>query len=64
MRYMGMRDQNELFDINNDPNEIHNLTNNLKYADIAKKLAGELFDWLQDSNKLQIPVKRTIKHSD
>jgi N-acetylglucosamine-6-sulfatase len=64
MRYMGMRDQNELFDIKNDPNEIHNLINNPKYADIAKKLAGELFDWLQDSNKLQIPVKRTTKHPD
>lgn len=62
IRYMGVWDQNELYDIKNDPDEIYNLMNNPKYQPIAKKIAGELFDWLEETNGLQIPIKRTVKH--
>lgn len=62
IRYMGIWDQNELYDIKNDPNEIHNLINDPKYQPIAKKMAGELFDWLEQTNGLQIPIKRTVKN--
>lgn len=62
IRYMGVWDQNELYDIKNDPNEIHNLINEPKYQPIAKKMVGELFDWLEDTKGLQIPIKRTVKH--
>lgn len=62
IRYMGVWDQNELYDIKNDPNEIHNLINQQKFQPIAKKMAGELFDWLEETKGLQIPIKRTVKH--
>ena len=62
IRYMGVWDQNELYDIKNDPDEIHNLMNDPKYQPIANKMAGELFDWLEETNGLQIPIKRTVKH--
>ena len=62
MRYMGVWDQNELYDIKNDPDEIHNLIKEPKYQPIAKKMVGELFDWLEDTKGLQIPIKRTVKH--
>ena len=62
IRYAGIWDQNELYDIQNDPNEIHNLINEMKYQSIAEKMCGELFDWLDQTKGLQIPIKRTVKH--
>ena len=62
IRYAGIWDQNELYDIKNDPNEIHNLINESKYQSIAEKMCGELFDWLDQTKGLQIPIKRTVKH--
>lgn len=62
IRYMGIWDQNELYDIKRDPDEMYNLMNDPEYEDIAKKLAEELFNWLEETNGLQIPIKRTIKH--
>lgn len=62
IRSWGIWDTHELYDLENDPNEIHNLAQNPKYSDIEKKLAGDLFDWLQHTNGMQIPLKRTIKN--
>ncbi len=62
IRYMGIWDQNELYDIENDPNEIHNLIEDPKYANLVKQMAGDLFDWLESSKGMQMPIKRTIKH--
>lgn len=62
IRYMGIWDQNELYDIENDPDEIHNLIRDPNYDKLVQELAGNLFDWLQSTNGMQIPIKRTIKH--
>lgn len=62
IRYMGVWDQNELYDIENDPDEIHNLIEDPKYATITKQLASDLFDWLENTKGMQMPIKRTIKH--
>lgn len=62
IRYYGIWDTNELYDIEHDPNEITNLINKPEYAETAKKLAGELFDWLEQTGGMQIPLKRTIKN--
>ena len=61
IRYNGIWDQNELYDLENDPNEINNLIEKPEYQELVKKLAGELFDWLEQSKGMQIPLKRTIK---
>lgn len=62
IRYMGIWDQNELYDIEKDPNEMHNLIDDPRYEKIGKALASDLFDWLESTNGMQMPIKRTIKH--
>jgi len=62
MRYQGIWDQNELYDIINDPDEKYNLMGNPEYADVARKLASDLYDWLEETYGMQIPLKRTVKH--
>ena len=62
IRYYGVWDTNELYDLENDPNETVNLISDPGYAEIAKKMAGELYDWLEQSGGMQIPLKRTIHH--
>lgn len=61
IRYHGIWDQNELYDIEQDPNEMVNLIEKPEYKDIVKNLAGQLYTWLEGSNGMQIPLKRTIK---
>lgn len=62
IRYQGIWDTNELYDLQNDPNETTNLISKPEYAETVKKLAGDLFDWLEQTGGMQIPIKRTIKH--
>jgi N-acetylglucosamine-6-sulfatase len=62
IRSWGVWDAHELYDIINDPNEIHNLAQDPKYAEIEKQMATDLFDWLEHTNGMQIPLKRTIKN--
>lgn len=62
IRYTGIWDQNELYDLEKDPNEMNNLIEKPEQADIAKKMAGDLFDWLEQTKGMQMPVKRTIKN--
>jgi len=51
-----------LYDIINDPDEKYNLMGNPEYADVAKQLASDLYDWLEETRGMQIPLKRTVKH--
>ena len=62
VRYSGVWDQNELYDLEKDPNEINNLIEKPEHAELVKKMAGDLFDWLEQTKGMQMPVKRTIKH--
>ena len=58
IRSQGVWDINQLFDIRKDPFEINNLIRDPAYQDVAKDLNKQLWDWLQQSNGLQIPLKR------
>jgi N-acetylglucosamine-6-sulfatase len=58
IRYYGVWDTNELYDLENDPNETTNLIYKPEYADTAKKMANELYDWLEQTKGMQIPLKR------
>lgn len=62
IRYNGIWDQNELYDLENDPNEITNLIEKPEYQALTKQLAGDLFEWLESTGGMQIPLKRTIKN--
>lgn len=62
IRYMGIWDHNELYNLETDPNEMYNLIEKPEYAQIVKEMASSLFDWLENTKGMQIPLKRTIKN--
>ncbi|TKK71861.1 sulfatase [Ilyomonas limi] len=61
IRYYGIWDTNELYDLENDPDETTNLIYKPEYADTAKKMANELYDWLGQTGGMQIPLKRVVR---
>ncbi|WP_018626521.1 sulfatase family protein [Niabella aurantiaca] len=62
IRYMGVWDQNELYDLQEDPDEKMNLMGKPEYEELAGQLTGDLFDWLETTKGMQVPLKRTVKH--
>ncbi|WP_316831104.1 sulfatase [Pedobacter aquatilis] len=54
----GVWDANELYDIKNDPEEMNNLIRDPKYAEIAGDLKKQMWDWLEHTGGMQIPLKR------
>jgi arylsulfatase A-like enzyme len=61
IRYYGIWDTNELYDLEHDPNEMNNLIANPVYADTVKKMANELWNWLEETKGMQIPLKRIVR---
>lgn len=54
----GVWDANELYDLEADPDEMNNLIRNPEYSVIAGKLKKDLWDWLEETKGMQIPLKR------
>ncbi len=65
IRYHGVWDTNELYDLREDPYEMNNLIASPDHQDIIKELSNELYNWLEETDGMQIPLKRTgKKHGD
>ncbi|QZT37899.1 sulfatase [Halosquirtibacter xylanolyticus] len=62
IRYHGIWDRNELYDIKNDPDEMYNIIDKPENQKLVKKLVNDLYGWLEDSDGMQIPLKRTVKY--
>ena len=60
IRYHGLWDTNEFYDIQNDPNEMNNLIDSSEHQDIIEELVSSLYDWLEETGGMQIPLKRTM----
>ncbi len=58
MHYHGIWDIDELYDIQNDPDEKHNLINKPEYKKIVDEMNGKMFDWLEKTNGMMIPLRR------
>ena len=56
--YYGIWDTNELYDMQNDPAEMHNLIDCPDYKKLVKSMNKKVFDWLEKTNGLQIPLRR------
>ncbi len=56
--YNGIWDINELYDLQNDPNEMNNLIRNHSMDKTGIELRDQLFNWLEQTNGLQIPLKK------
>lgn len=61
IRYHGIWDTNELYDLEKDPNELHNIIDLPEHQDLVKKLSKDLYDWLEETDGMEIPLKRTLK---
>ncbi len=59
IRYHGIWDTNEFYDLNADPNETTNLINAPEHQETIKKLNHELYNWLEATGGMEIPLKRT-----
>lgn len=59
IRYHGIWDRNELYDLENDPDEMYNLIADPERKDIAKNMLESLNKWLEDTHGMQIPLKAT-----
>ena len=65
IHYHGVWDTNEFYDLRKDPDELHNLIGDPAYEKIIRQLDHDLFDWLQETGGMQIPLKRNDrKHAD
>ncbi len=56
--YNGIWDINELYDLEKDPYEMNNLVRNKQFDKIGLALKNDLYEWLQKTNGLQIPLKK------
>lgn len=54
----GVWDANELYDLQADPGEVNNLIRSPDHQEIAKQLRDQVWDWLEGTGGLQIPLKR------
>lgn len=57
IRYYGIWDINELYDLENDPWEMNNLIRDKEYVEISKELREDLFNWLDRTNGMEIPLR-------
>ncbi len=56
--YHGVWGLNELYNLENDPNEQHNLINIPAYQDRVDSMRTRLFDRLESEDAMQIPMRR------
>lgn len=59
IHYHGIWDTNEFYNLKEDPDEMHNLIDDPQYQDLIKQLDKDLFDWLENTSGMEIPLKRT-----
>ena len=58
IRYHGLWDLNELYDLQNDPGETKNLINSAAHQSTIRQLNSRLFDLLEESGGHTIPLQR------
>jgi arylsulfatase A-like enzyme len=58
IRYQGIWDRNEFYDIQNDPDEMHNLIEKPELQPEIKKHLDDLNQWLEKTDRLKIPLKK------
>ncbi|PST84531.1 acetylglucosamine-6-sulfatase [Pedobacter yulinensis] len=57
IRSQGVWDIDQLYDLQEDPDELNNLIRSGRHQEIARQLNAELWSWLGKSNGLYIPLK-------
>lgn len=60
MTYHGIWDVDELYDIENDPEEKHNLIKAPEHQELIKQLNAKVYNWLESTEGLQIHLRKDI----
>jgi len=60
MTYHGIWDIDELYDIESDPQEKHNLIKSPEHQELIKDLNKKIYDWLESTDGMQIYLRRDI----
>ncbi len=58
IHYHGIWDVDELYDLQNDSREMENLIQRPEYQKLVQELNKRLFDWLDNTGGMKIPLKR------
>ncbi len=58
IHYFGIWDTDELYDMQNDPLERHNLIDDPQHADTVRQLNRQMFDMLEQTGGMYIPLYR------
>lgn len=61
IRYHGIWDTNEFYDLQEDPDEMNNLIASPEHQELIEKLTNDIYDWLESTDGMQVPLKRTVK---
>ncbi len=62
IRYHGIWDRNELYDLESDPDEMYNLIAEPEHQERIRTMTESIYDWLEGTSGMQIPLKRTVKY--
>ena len=60
MHYHGIWDIDELYDLENDPEETTNLIDSAEHQDLVKQLNKRMFDMLEATGGMVIPLRRDV----
>ena len=60
LTFHGIWDIDELYDIEKDPEEKHNLIKDPDYEKLYKELNKQIYDWLESTNGMEIHLHRDI----
>jgi arylsulfatase A-like enzyme len=61
IHYYGIWDTDELYDLQNDPNEMNNLIKSPEHQTLVKELNSRMYKWLENTNGMAIPLTRDIE---
>ena len=61
IRYHGIWDTNEFYDLSEDPNEMQNLIDAPEHQERIQNFANDIYKWLEDTDGLQIPLKNVVR---
>lgn len=64
IRNHGVWDTNEFYDLKNDPHETQNLIAAPEHQARIREMSSALYDWMEETDGMQIPIKRTVKFRD
>jgi len=56
IRYHGLWDTDELYDLVDDPDEMNNLINDPQYAELRENLKTQLFEQLESTGGMKVPL--------